>query len=549
MRNKLKLWAVGAMTLVFSYCQREEEEVPQLREETVNAVVDTTKLVRLEDAKSLFERAEADKQRVNATRRGVPYITLEAGWSYFRQAKTLKDDEYAKVPVKVEGLPFRGEMLFLKKGKELKQYLFITEVHKLTNEGRIADAIFFLFDSRGVFISAKKMTGGRITHRLVPKGMGEYRLLRRSVNYMTMRRGVRDTLSGDENEQGGSGIDFPPPANIPVCNSIVNSTYEGSDSSPIQLEPVTVYANKEHNNSHSHSAPYIPYPVYNNPYNDWQHMQGENYNGGSSDEKGNSSSIGVDMAQEEDDTVADESQEDWKGGNKGRATEIKGLKKKPEDTIEDKLTNPCAKALLAQAPNLNNDIARLMRNTFGTNDCFNITFVEKPLKDNEDGLTSYIYVSDTKDVIDIEITLNSEMLRTATKEYILVSMYHEALHAYFNVELAKLDFDEKKFKQKYPGALMHNATGLYIFEKGGVTRSIPYSKIEFAIRDHFQLTPFIDKLAESVQSFNSNMPTDVAKAIARMGIVQGKDMQDWEIRYNHNERTGNSDKKGTKCTP
>ena len=528
MRNKLKLWAVGAMTLVFSYCQREEEEVPQLREETVNAVVDTTKLVRLEDAKSLFERAEADKQRVNATRRGVPYITLEAGWSYFRQAKTLKDDEYAKVPVKVEGLPFRGEMLFLKKGKELKQYLFITEVHKLTNEGRIADAIFFLFDSRGVFISAKKMTGGRITHRLVPKGMGEYRLLRRSVNYMTMRE-VRDTLSGDENEQGGSGIDFPPPANIPVCNSIVKSGYEGGDSSPIQLEPVTVYANKEHNNNHSHSAPYIPYPVYNNPYNDWQHMQGENYNGGSSDEKGNSSSIGVDMAQEEDDTVADESQEDWKGGNKGRATEIKGLKKKPEDTIEDNLTNPCAKALLAQAPNLNNDIAKILRETFGTNNKYNITVTEKPLS----GMSGYSSFPEVKqNSIEAIIYLNSNMLGTVTQEYVLVTIYHEVIHVFLNAEHAKLG--ETVFNQKYPSVTYQD----YPVGNGQQTR-------RYKLRtDHSRFDAFLEKLAQSIISFNPNFTLERARAIAKEGIVEDFFISPTDATFIQEQKNGTN---GTKC--
>ena len=535
MRNKLKLWAVGAMTLVFSYCQREEEEVSQLREETVNAVVDTTKLVRLEDAKSLFERAEADKQRVNATRRGVPYITLEAGWSYFRQAKTLKDDEYAKVPVKVEGLPFRGEMLFLKKGKELKQYLFITEVHKLTNEGRIADAIFFLFDSRGVFISAKKMTGGRITHRLVPKGMGEYRLLRRSVNYMTMRRGVRDTLSGDGNEPGGSGIDFPPPANIPVCNSIVKSDYGGGDSSPIQLEPVTVYANKEHNNNHS--APYIPYPVYNNPYNDWQHMQGENYNGGSSEEKGNSSSIGVDMAQEEDDTTADESQEDWKGGNKGKATEIKGLKKKPEDTIEDNLTNPCAKALLAQAPNLNNDIARLMRNTFGTSDKFNITVsnysfgnTETIAKTDCQGSIS----SDGVQKLNCKIELNDDVINGASQEYILSTIYHEVIHAYLNAERQTLG--SVAFNRKYP----------FVKEQYLSIGGDPVRRYIF-LKGHEEFTPFIENLARSVMSLpNTNISMEEAIAMAKSGVVEEVSLSTREIYLDREQKFGRS---GTTCTP
>ena len=143
------------------------------------------------------------------------------------------------------------------------------------------------------------------------------------------------------------------------------------------------------------------------------------------------------------------------------------------------------------------------------------------------------------------------MLNTATNEYILATIYHEVLHAYFNVELAKLDFDNKKFEQKYPGAIIHNATGLYTYKERNVTKSVPYSKIEFVTekKGHLQLVPFIDKLAKAIQSYNSNIPTDVAKAIARMGIVQGKDMSDWEIAYNINERTGNNNRKGTKCTP
>ena len=64
---------------------------------------------------------------------------------------------------------------------------------------------------------------------------------------------------------------------------------------------------------------------------------------------------------------------------------------------------------------------------------------------------------------------------------------------------------------------------------------------------HFQFEPFIDKLVDAIRSYNHNIPLDTAKAMAKTGIV--REMFDWEIRLNQNEREGNNNKKGTKCTP
>ena len=293
MRNKLKLWAVGAMTLVFSYCQREEEEVSQLREETVNAVVDTTKLVRLEDAKSLFERAEADKQRVNATRRGAPYITLEAGWSYFRQAKTLKDDEYAKVPVIINGVDAQAEVIFVKKEGVTKGYLFVTEVRELTRDSRIVDADFYLFTLKGLFISAYRMKEGVIRYELVPRNKGKYRLTTDSQAIRTSR---------------GFGNDFSYLSMVPSCNTENEGNdedcgdYNGGGGKPIPLEEVTVYGTRKKKKEESYSPypTYTPYTPKNNGFPDPEKLVRESPRGGGgggrvSHKENGSSNLAYDM--------------------------------------------------------------------------------------------------------------------------------------------------------------------------------------------------------------------------------------------------------------
>ena len=74
-------------------------------------------------------------------------------------------------------------------------------------------------------------------------------------------------------------------------------------------------------------------------------------------------------------------------------------------------------------------------------------------------------------------------------------------------------------------------------------------KKELLSGDHFQLEPFINNLANAIQSFNPNMPTEVTKALAKVGIIQQKDLSPKEIEYNFNEKVGNNNKIGTKCTP
>ena len=535
-KTNLKLLVLVLAGLFLANCQRDDapEVLPQ--EEPV-PTVDPQAVVSLNEAKILFEASENQKRMTNSvSRSNYPLIELETNWRYFLQTQTLIGDAYAKIPITIIGADWdtecSAEMLFLKENGITEQYLFITEPDSLTNDNRIVNADFYLLTSKGEFISAYRMTNGVISHQLVPKVKANYRLVVDTEVTPTGRKkpkktkGAQASIKVDGKKEDSGGLDNESGSGGGVASG------DGGDA-PIQLEPVSVYGTRP--------VHYSSYPTYNgNSYENFTKGKDPNPNEndiGGGNGGSNSSDVGVTIVR----------------GRKKLKTIDEDEKKqdKREDTIKDSLMNFCAKELLKQVPNLDNDIAKILRETFDTNDCFNITFVQESLKDDTDGNTKYIYVSDKKDVIDIQITLNSKMLNTATNEYILATIYHEVLHAYFNVELAKLDFDNKKFEQKYPGAIIHNATGLYTYKERNVTKSVPYSKIEFVTekKGHLQLVPFIDKLAKAIQSYNSNIPTDVAKAIARMGIVRGKDMLDWEIAYNINERTGNNNRKGTKCTP
>lgn len=474
---------------------------PQLREETVNAVVDTTKLVRLEDAKSLFERAEADKQRVNATRRGAPYITLEAGWSYFRQAKTLKDDEYAKVPVIINGVDAQAEVVFVKKEGVTKGYLFVTEVRELTRDSRIVDADFYLFTLKGLFISAYRMKEGVIRCELVPRNKGKYRLTTDSQAMRTSR---------------GFGNDFSYLSMVPSCNTENEGNdedcgdYNGGGGKPIPLEEVTVYGTRKKKKEESYSPypTYTPYIPKNNGFPDPEKLVRKSPRGGGgggrvSHKENGSSNLAYDMIDAD--------------GNK------------VEDFIVDNLTNPCAKALLAQAPNLNNDIARLMRNTFGTSDKFNITVTEKPLS----GMSGYSSFPEVKqNSIEAIIYLNSNMLGTVTQEYVLVTIYHEVIHVFLNAEHAKLG--ETVFNQKYPSVTYQD----YPVGNGQQTR-------RYKLRtDHSRFDAFLEKLAQSIISFNPNFTLERARAIAKEGIVEDFFISPTDATFIQEQKNGTN---GTKC--
>ncbi|MBM0658997.1 hypothetical protein [Capnocytophaga genosp. AHN8471] len=515
-----KLLVLALVGLFLTNCQRDDapEVLPQ--QEPV-PTVDPQAVVSLDEAKSLFEASENQKRTANSvSRRKYPFIELETDWRYFVQTQTLVGDAYSKIPVTIVGSDLSAEILFLKKDGITEQTLFVTKVDSLTSDNRIVNADFYLFTPKGEFISAYRMKEGVITHELVPKYKGRYRLVVDTEVAQTSRvpkARTRDNLfriacdcGTESNSEGDCG-----------CAQVSGGGY-----STILLDEVTLYGKRKKRLNN----PFDPYPNYNDyeftdPYYDEDFYRGGRYRGGECINcgGGGGSNVGAGMAKEEQ-KKKEEKKED-----------------KREDTIKDSLTNPCAKALLAQAPNLNNDIAKILRETFGTNDRFNITvhnksFATDPKHKKDVAYTETIGRVDSynKDILICDIYLNDDIISKASQEYILGTIYHEVVHAFLNTE--SLSLGKESFNKKYPFVKEQ-----YLSIGGEQVRRYVF------LDSHERFAPFIDNLARGILSLpNTKVSMEEAIALAKAGVVENKSLSSTEIYLDGEFKSG---RKGITCTP
>jgi len=512
-KRTFKFGMLALVALALTYCQRED--APEAPQQDPVPAVDPQAVVSLNEAKSLFEASENQKRTANSvSRRKYPFIELETDWRYFEQMKDFEEMPYAKVPVRISKTELNGEVLFLKKDGKTKQYLFLTQIDSIMADRRIINADFYLLDTKGVFLSAYRMTDGVITHKIVPKRKGSYRIIDNNEASATAEKPICRSCpliiaplpfsiddEGDDPKERGEG--------------------GGGGKDYFVLEPVTVYGRFPRKNRNNSDFPHYTYYDYS-PYG-----YGDFYDDRDREDRrialeelrerrraigggGSSSNVGAGMAKEEE--KKEEKKQD-----------------KREDTIKDSLTNPCAKALLAQAPNLNNDIAKILRETFGTNDKYNITVTEKPLS----GMSGYSSFPEVRqNSIKAIIYLNSNMLGTATQEYALATIYHEVIHVFLNAEHAKLG--ETVFNQKYPSVTYQD----YPVGNGQQTR-------RYKLRtDHSRFDAFLEKLAQSIISFNPNFTLERARAIVKEGIVEDFFISPTDATFIQEQKNGTN---GTKC--
>lgn len=99
--------------------------------------------------------------------------------------------------------------------------------------------------------------------------------------------------------------------------------------------------------------------------------------------------------------------------------------------IIDAVTNACLKSTLNTviSSSLSNNITNILYNTFGGTTDFNIKFADNSLNDDmKDGNTSTTIFTNGR--MDFTVTLNTDILPGASKEYTAITIYHEILHAY-----------------------------------------------------------------------------------------------------------------------
>jgi len=200
----------------------------------------------------------------------------------------------------------------------------------------------------------------------------------------------------------------------------------------------------------------------------------------------------------------------------------------PNDISSELKDYPCAKALVDQLKSLNSDIGKLIKNTFNSNDLISIKYTPDPklIGTKVDGkLLGSAVVGNTASYT---IGINPDVLSNSTKEYILVTLYHEALHAYFAEKLRVLGLAE--FNRQFTGVQVN----------GGRMLGVPND-------DHIPMgyTKFVTGLRDAIKAFNPGFNTDRATALAECGIIQ---LTAAEANINNQERDVNiPGATGTKC--
>ncbi|MFC2272704.1 MAG: hypothetical protein ACFNJN_10525 [Capnocytophaga ochracea] len=507
-KRTFKFGMLALVALALTYCQRED--APEAPQQDPVPAVDPQAVVSLDEAKSLFEASENQKRTANSvSRRKYPFIELETDWRYFEQTQTLVGDAYSKIPVTIVGSDLSAEMLFLKKDGVIEQNLFITKIDSLTSDNRIVNADFYLFTPKGEFISAYGMKEGVITHELVPKYKGRYRLV---VNAEAAQAGK----SNDGDHILKMECDCDTEYFDDDCECIKKGG--GGGPKPIPLDEVTVYGKRKKriDNSHTPYPSYTPYtPNNNNGFpNPDSRGSYHPYKGIEGSHKGGSSSVGAGLMRSDGTKV--------------------------EEKVDDDLTNPCAKAVLEQAKTLNSEISNIL-GMFGSDDNYNIRIHNKSFAMDSEHKGDVAYTKSNGSIdnynnhtLNCDIYLNDDIISSASQEYILATIYHEVIHAYLNAESQILG--QEAFNKKYP----------FVKQQYLSIGGEPVRRYVFLDR-HERFAPFIESLARSIMSLpGTNISYETAIAMAKAGVVEDISLSEREKYLDQQQKLGKS---GIPCKP
>ncbi|CAI9676390.1 hypothetical protein [Elizabethkingia anophelis] len=211
-----------------------------------------------------------------------------------------------------------------------------------------------------------------------------------------------------------------------------------------------------------------------------------------------------------------------------------------EINIDQLKPYPCAYALAQELPNLNNELATVLNKIFKNSDKYKITFRGKANMGKDDGKGGGAFNEYGK--FNATIDLNEDVLQNASKEYILVTMYHEVIHAYLDFEEGRLG--AQRFSEAYP---------MFWFSYDKDSSGNPVKRIYF-LDEHQEYGQFLDTLENIISSYNTQhspnnpLSRETIRAMAKSGVTQTTQN---EFELNEKERGTNSTKhgapNGTKC--
>ncbi|MDQ7950158.1 MAG: hypothetical protein AAGB30_11110 [Pedobacter sp.] len=194
----------------------------------------------------------------------------------------------------------------------------------------------------------------------------------------------------------------------------------------------------------------------------------------------------------------------------------------------------CAKKLIKLMPTINSDISKLIDSAFGKNHRVNLKIVPDYSLVGDtvlDGRTSNQYATfalNGKTYYSFTVEINPDILSYGTNEYVLVTIYHEALHAYLKWQYAELG----------PSAFALQFEGLNV--NGG--RLLGYIDPQHVPMGY---TKFVNGLKNAIMAYNPGFDASRAYAMAVTGIGQVTAAQSTMNKQERNTRkTGYT---GTKC--
>ncbi|WP_407478445.1 hypothetical protein [Elizabethkingia meningoseptica] len=205
---------------------------------------------------------------------------------------------------------------------------------------------------------------------------------------------------------------------------------------------------------------------------------------------------------------------------------------------------PCAYAIAQELPNLRNELADALNKIFKNSDKYDITFRVSTLLNGSSKIDGETIAPDDPanykgDVFRQTIRLNKDVLTNATKEYILITMYHEVVHAYLNSELNRLG--QQQFQIQYPGLYIE---GRHVFLNGTQVEV----KTFLYYNDHKEAATFINTLQGILMNYNPNLSPETARILSKAGMVNLTPSED---RINSRERGIDKtlgQQEGSKCT-
>lgn len=196
--------------------------------------------------------------------------------------------------------------------------------------------------------------------------------------------------------------------------------------------------------------------------------------------------------------------------------------------ITDDFDNyPCAKSLVAKMKTMQSSLANLIRNSFDVHDEINLNFfpdatmVNTSVDGNLNSVSGHNY----------QIGINPDVLTKATNEYIIVTLYHEALHAYFAEKLKELG--QAAFDQQFLGLQVNGGRLLAVVNDQHTP--LGYNKYVTGLRD-------------VILAYNPNFDISRAAVLAQAGIILSS-ANDTNINKQERDTTdpNHPGATGTKC--